>query len=134
LPPALVIDSRERNPKKKRAADPNSEGTPGNAKAVRSETVSLVVQIGDDKAISGEAQLGASDPQTLSVRGLLDDETLRLTLSGEKAAGTLIASRQEQAFNGVLRLSEVTVDGLQHPATAYETKLQLNRQPAARTR
>lgn len=128
-----MIDSRERDPKKKQATGPATAGTLGDPATAQDRTISVIVRIADDKTISGEAQLDVGDSETLSVRGLLDEETLRLTLSGAQAAGTLVALRKEQALEGVLRLSKITGDGPEFPATAYETKLELSRQPPANT-
>lgn len=129
LEPALLIDSRERNPKKSQRAVEGEKHE--DLQKAEGPLISLLVNIGDDKTISGEARVGPGDSSVLSVRGILDEEILRLALRGEKSAGTLVAGRHEQGFDGTVRLSDVEKNGSEHSTTAFETRVQLSRKVPA---
>lgn len=92
----LTLERAERNEKgKKRDSDVPPEQSRGGE-------LKLVVAIGKDRIVSGEGTMG---PSTATIRGVLEGDSLRARLIGEKFNGTIVCDRSKEGFSGHAHLS-----------------------------
>jgi hypothetical protein len=119
LPPALLIDALSRRP-------PTEKDKPDEPPAPMDDPVqklSLRLNVGEQRLVSGDAQF---DRAQLLVTGVVDDEVLRVTVSGADLRGTLVAERKGSDFSGPIRLSRFEQSGRKHNALAYEGDVKLS--------